>query len=311
MRVTRSMMYRSALTDLSALRTQMARTQEQASTMQRVNRPSDDPAAAAEIQSLEAQLRGLQQHQRTVSGVRARVNVTESTLRDAADLIGRARELALQGANETHTSEGRAQMALEIEGLYDAMLGLANSRFAGSYLFGGYESSDAPFIRFGPETPLPERIAYAGDPSEIEVEIEEGLRVRTSLDGRRVFHGDADGDGFTEAGREDVFRVLRNLHTALSDDDPVAVRATLDSIDRVFSQLNVEATRIGLVNGELDAAAHRLEGKILDVQLQLRDVGDADFAEVISRSVREEAALRASLEMMNRLMSPTLLDFLG
>ena len=91
----------------------------------------------------------------------------------------------------------------------------------------------------------------------------------------------------------------------------MAVRATLDSIDRVFSQLNVEATRIGLVNGELDAAAHRLEGKILDVQLQLRDVGDADFAEVISRSVREEAALRASLEMMNRLMSPTLLDFLG
>jgi len=312
-RVTHSMIQRTALSDLARARSRLAQTQEQASSGLRVNRPSDDPVAARAATLLRAALAATEQYDRNATQTRARVEVTETALADSVDTLVRARELALQGANGTFDAVARREIAAEVEALHGRLLTHANARAASGHVFGGYSSDVAPFSAAGPfvtGSPSP-LVSFVGDTGEIEIEIDEGVRVRATLNGQRVFLGDADGNASPDAGREDLFDVLGDLRDALVNDDPAAVAATLDRIDRGLEQLGVERTAIGAVDGQLRQWQDALARRKLELDGRLSDTEDADTAAVFSNLVTQEASLQASLQATARLLQPTLLEFLG
>ena len=313
MRVTHSMLFNDALSDLNRLRTSMARTQEQAASGRRINRPSDDPAGAGRVSVLETSIRSLEEYFRNIEGSRARVAISETAVAEAGDLLLRARELAISGANGTLDAGVRAQIAAEVESLHGALLSAANTSFAGGHIFAGFESGTTPFVStgvFSSPPPVSPVVSFAADSNEIQVDIEEGVRISASFDGRRIFLGDADGDGLPDAGKDDVFAVVAGLRDALMQNDPVAIADTLPRIDTVLDQLQTERTRIGATESRLLSAEQRVADRTLQVQSRLSEFRDADLAEVISTLVREENALRASLESMSRLLPPSLMDFL-
>ena len=80
----------------------------------------------------------------------------------------------------------------------------------------------------------------------------------------------------------------------------------LDLIDQFLEG----RTRIGAVDAQLQAAEQRIANRSFELESHLSNVRDVDLAEVVSSLTREEAALRASLETMSRLLPPSLMDFL-
>jgi flagellar hook-associated protein 3 FlgL len=313
MRVTTSMLFRNALSDLNRVRTRMAASQEQAATGLRINRPSDDPAGAGRVHLLESSLEELRQFERTISATRARVSANETAIANSENLLVRARELAVQGANGTLDATSRMDLAQEIEGLHASLLSEANARFGGGHVFSGFSSDVAPFSAAGtfgapPAAPV---VSFVGDSNEIQVDIEAGVQVSASFDGRRIFLGDGDGDGLPDAGREDLFAVLTDLRNALMLDDPAATAAALPRLDLGIDQLLAERTRVGSVEARLLAAEQRVAERSVDLEVHLSKLRDADFAEVVTNLTRDETALQASLQMMSRLLPPSLMDFLG
>ena len=151
---------------------------------------------------------------------------------------------------------------------------------------------------------------FTGDPSEIETEIDEGVRLRTTLNGERVFLGDADGNGSPDAGKVDLFDVLADLRDALLADDPTAILNTVDRLDQGILQVSLERTDIGAIDSQLESFEQRLDGREIDLTQRLSDVQDADSIQVFSDLVNEETSLRASLEATSRLLQQNLLDFL-
>jgi len=314
MRVTDAMLQRTALADVTRQRERLARTQQQAASGLRINRPSDDPLGTGMAVMLEADLAAVAQRARTVSGTRARVAVGERAIDAASDALVRARELAIQGANGGQDASTRLQIAREVEALHATLLAEANARFAGGHVFAGFASATAPFAASGAFTtppPVAPAVAFAGDSHEIRVEIEDGVSVPVGLDGRRVFMGDGDGDGAPDAGREDVFDVLTDLWQALASDDPAGAAAALPRLDRAMDQLSLERSGLGVVAGRLEAAEQRLAARTLDTQSRLSELRDADMAEVVSNLLQQESALQAGLSAMGRMIQPTLLDFLS
>jgi len=312
MRVTQSMLVRTALADIARQRTRLASTQEKASSGLDINRPSDDPAGASAALLLRSAIGATEQMQRNVIEARNRVEVVESALARSNDVLIRARELALQGANETQDAQTRSLIAREVEGLFGELLSEANVRSGGSYLFAGHASTTEPLVASGPfpSGPPAPTVSFAGDSNEIQVPLDQGITVTTTLDGRRVFLGDADGDGTVDGGREDLFAVLGSLRDALLADDPVGVRATLDRIDAGIDQVSEERARLGVADGRIAGAEDRLAERLVQLEKRLSDTQDADAAEVFSDLVNQEAALRGSLDAAGRLVQPTLLDFL-
>ncbi len=311
-RITTAMSLRTAIFNINAQRERLATTEEQVASGLRINRPSDDPSGAAQAARLRAEDAAVNQYQRNVDAGSARLVTIEGALDDSLDLIQRARELAVQGATDTQDAASREILAIEVESLYEQLLSMANQRHSGSYVFGGTRSSTPPFSSggsFGSGTPP--MVTFLGDSTELDVSIGSGSRVTTTLDGRRVFMGDADGDGSPEAGRADVFQVLGDLWSGLMADDRDAVAQSIDRLDAVELQLELELTRVGAYSGRLERAGAQLRDEDVDLTARLSGVEDADTVEVISRLAEQQATLEASLRVASRLLGPSLVDFLG
>lgn len=313
MRVTQLMLQRTLLTDTNRVRLALARTQEQAASGLRVNRPSDDPVAASRAVALRADLESVAQLGRNLVNAETRLGGADQRLQDSVDVLVRARELAVQGANDTLDPEARRLVAAEVASLHGTLLSASNANSGGAHIFAGYASDTAPFTVSGSfvSGSPPPSVSFVGDSNEVEIEIGEALRIPAGFDGRRVFLGDADGNGSPDAGREDVFQVLAELWQGLENDDQAAIGAALGRIDVAQEQLQVERTTAGTRLTRIESARQILARRELDVQTQLSETQDADSVEVYSNLVRQETALQASLQATARVLQPTLLDFLS
>jgi flagellar hook-associated protein 3 FlgL len=300
------------LTNVDRTRLRLARIQEQASTGLRINRPSDDPAGAGAAGVLRMRLESASQLERNIGQAEIRLNNAESALADVTDLLIRARELAIQAANDTLDAAGRRMVAAEVEGLHSRLVSAGNTRGGGAHLFAGFASATPPFVESGPFVdgqPAP-TVSFAGDVNEVEIEIDEGLRIAATLNGQRVFLGDGDGDASPDAGSEDLFSVLGDLYDALHADDRDAISAITQRIDVAQSQISEERARLGGRSARVLAQREALARREVQLQASLSDAQDADSVRVLSDLVREEAALESSLAVAARLFQPSLLDFL-
>jgi len=306
MRITTAMLYRTGLFELGATRQRLAALQEQASTGRRINRPSDDPVGVRAASILKDGIAQTKRYQRTVDLARSRISTTEQALASSTDVMIRAREIAIQGANGSQSAESRKALASEVESLFDQLFRDANARVpgGGGYVFGGIASENQPFDRPGwtgwdAATPSP-TVDFVGDSSQIKVDIDQGVEVPVTLDGEAVF----------KTGPRDLFKVLGDLRDALRTNDQVAIGTAIDDVEVAQKHLSLERTRIGASDAQADLWSNRLALQVQDLTQQLSLTEDADSIEVYSNLVQGEAALNASLEVNARLMQPSLLNFL-
>ncbi len=312
MRVTDTMLLRTSLADLNVRRSALARVQEQASSGLRINRPSDDPVDVRTATVLRSDIAASEQMLRNQDRAEVRLAATETSLDRSLDVIARARELAVAGANGTLDATARQALGAEVAQLHDELLSAANARSSGAYVFGGFASDTAPFVSSGPfASPPAPTVTFVGDPNEIQTEVEPGVRLAVSLDGRRVFQGDGDGDGSPDAGREDVFAVLEGLWEDLQANDPVAIAGRLDQLDRAQLQLSLERTGVGASMTRLESARAATSDRQLEGTRRLSNVEDADTIAVLSELVEQETALQSALQAMARVLQPSLMDFLA
>ena len=114
------------LENLRRQSSQFARAQEQVSSGQRVNRPSDDPAAlriglreTRRIESLDSQTQVLDQLHSTLAH-------TETATREAHSILVRVKEIALSGRQSTEPAE-RQVLAQELGTLRDRLITISNT----------------------------------------------------------------------------------------------------------------------------------------------------------------------------------------
>lgn len=312
-RVTSSMLLRTALANVTRQRERLAITQEQASSGLRINRPSDDPVGVQTSLSLRAAQDAAGQFLRNADRAQGRLRAMEEALAGSEEAVREALKIAVQGANETLDAGDRAALALQVTSLHDSLLAQANARYTDGSLFAGFQNDGPAFSVSGPfvSGSPPPTVTFNGDSNEIQTVLEEGVTVSATLDGRRVFQGDADGDGLPDPGRENVFAALEDLYQALDNDDPVATRNLIDRLQRAEQQLVLERERVGAIEQRLEAARTSHEDALVDLEVRLSRNQDADTIAVLSDLVNHETALQASLEAAARIIQPSLLDFLG
>src|SRR5689334_16374176 len=144
-RITQGMLYSRAFTDVQRGLFRYSQLQQEIATGRRINRASDDPAAALRILPLRNDLAGLEQLSGNVSLARETLDTSTASLEDASALMQRVRELTTQASNGTLSSSDRQSIGAEVEQLLAQLAGIANSRRGDQYLFGGTATGDAPF----------------------------------------------------------------------------------------------------------------------------------------------------------------------
>lgn len=291
MRVTNSILYQQSLSAVRRSLSAMEEASRQVSTGVRLERPSDDPVATGAVMRSSSSLRALEQYGRNLNTGRSRLGAEEGVLEQLSDALVRAKELAIGQADSTATASSRQITAQEVAGLRDFAQDLANTEFAGTYLFGGAYADTVPFPDGGPD---PARLPDGERPLEIGA----GSVVPTNHSGKRVF---------MDSG---AFDALEELQAALEADDPAGVQNAIASLDAAFADTQEVTAEVGARGRRMDVATSNLEALDTNLRTFRSQLQDADFEEAVSELVNRQTSYQAALLANARILQTTLTDYL-
>lgn len=188
MRVSTANSFDASVDALVKRQTALATSQEQLTTGKRVNRASDDPAAAARAERALAAEVHTDALQRAVNASQNAMQLSESALGDASDLLQQIREAMVAAGNGSYSDQERRAQADKIAGLRTQLLGVANRQDgSGSYLFGGQSPDHAPFLDAAGG------VTYQGTSGQIDAASGDPLPL--SVDGRAAWISARTGNG--------------------------------------------------------------------------------------------------------------------
>jgi len=167
MRVTDRQQTQALLTAVQNVRQGIFDRQEQISSGKRVNRPSDDPAAAERISQFKNTLQTTDRRLFSVNEGIGRLSISESTFVTAGNAIQRGRELAIQARNDTNSDVERANIGKEVNQLFQSLSGLANTQVNGRSIFAGHETQVDPYVLGSVTTSLGANNAGSGTVSGV------------------------------------------------------------------------------------------------------------------------------------------------
>jgi len=116
----------------------LAKSIEKLSSGLRINRAADDAAGLSISEKLRAQIRGVMQAMRNAQDGVSMIQTAEGALNEVHSMLQRMRELAVQAANDTLTTEDRRAIYQELDNLrveVDAIV--ARTSFNGKNLLNG------------------------------------------------------------------------------------------------------------------------------------------------------------------------------
>lgn len=192
MRVSTVMMFERSVSSMNRQQSAFMQVGEQIASGKRVVRPSDDPQAASRAVGVSQSLASNAQQSDSRITARNSLSQEESVLNSVSDSLTRAKELMIQAGNGTLSDADRQSMATELRGVYEALLGQANSTDGnGSYLFGGYQDGAEPFVKDAAGA-----VQYAGSDQVRQQKVDSSRLMEVGNTGRDVFQTVAGGAGY-------------------------------------------------------------------------------------------------------------------
>lgn len=145
-RVTNSYMTNLFINDVRRNLSDITELQHQISTGKRVNSPSDDPIGADRILDYQQTLDKTNQYIRNINDTKSYGQNLEGVLDTVYDVLIRARDLAVRGANEAPMTQADFDpIADEIDSLIHMLWTEANQSYQGKSVFSGFKTDTTPF----------------------------------------------------------------------------------------------------------------------------------------------------------------------
>ena len=302
MRVTQGMTSRSILQDLDNSRSRLGTIQREISSTKRISKPSDDPFGTGRTLQLSGELEGFKQFKSNVDDGTGWVTATEASLSHITETLQRARELLVQGGNDSNGQVAREGIAAEIEALTEAVKQEANVTYDGRFIFAGTETETRPYE-------LGANDEYAGNEGSIKRVIGTGVELPINVNIKELL-----GEG-NAAGDNKLLDVMRDIVTDLrggTEENAENLRGT--DLSRLSDNLD-ELTRVravvGATTNRLTTAGTRIEQLEEASLAQLSAVRDTDMPQAIVEFSTEQTAYETALRSAAKIIQPSLMDFLS
>ncbi|MBC2932313.1 flagellar hook-associated protein FlgL [Nocardioides sp. zg-1228] len=293
-RVTQSMLTDRSLDRLQGSLSRLAEIQEHLSTGRVLNRASDNPGDAATAMRLRASIGAQQQYARNAADGTGWLDTLDSTLGASNDLVRRARELGIQAVSGAAGPQSREALAVEIDQLRSALLGVANTTYVDRPVLGGTTAGSAAFTEAGGA------VTFAGDAHPVHRTVADGVVVDVSLPGPAAFG--ADGDN--------VFDHLTALSAALRSGDETGIRAGVAALEDDGNRLVVARADVGARAARVERASTAAVDAELSLTSALAEIENADLPRTMVDLKMQEVAYQAALAATARVLQPSLMDFL-
>ncbi len=302
MRVSTSMMHATALSELNRIYSRLATLQSQIATGRRVSKASDDPIATHQIMRVGSQLRSTEQYTRNLAEAREFASASETALTRLVEVADRVQAIAVQVADDSYGPEAKAALATELNGLLEEAVSLANTKYAGKRLFGGYQTREEPFQTVTDEAG--EQIAGVtvvgqGTAGRLQRLVGENVLLTINLTSSDLF-----GEGM------EFFNDVVALRDAAAADDGVKAAELVKPLEDGLDRLNLSQALVGGLLNRIDGIEEWLGQLGVDLEASRSSYEDLDVAKAAMEYQKEQAILQAALSTTSDLMQMSLVNYM-
>lgn len=307
----------SFLANLERIHQRAARAEQQISSGSKVTQPSDEPDRVQDLLVTRAHLEQVTQIRTNLGRAKAEADTAEQVLSEAMQVLDRAAEIGVEGANSLKTPETRSTLAVEVQGILEHLVAIAGTTVEGRYLFSGDNDQVAPYTL---DLAQPNGVsAYAGSDATREMMHPAGTRFALSRTAQEIFDS-------SEAGKN-VFAAVNALRLALATGPTVppgdpdyqaqcaaqtaAIGDALLAVRSARDHLSAELAHAGVVQNRVDNAIE-FAGKLeLRERTALSNLQDADIAAAALELSQAQTHQQAALQARAMLPKTSLFDYLA
>lgn len=267
------------------------------STGRRVNLPSDDPSAESAMVEEDARAASVDQFTANSDSLTDVLNTANSTLDSVTTLLQRAVSLGVEGAGGTMNQTDLDSIADEVTGIQSQMLDLANTSYAGQYLFAGTATGTKPYVT---DSSNPDQIDYKGNDLQNQVQIGTGLSLAANLPGSSIF---------SQSGAN-VFTALQSLVTALQSGDTSSISTAETGVSTALNAVDTAQVFYGNTVTELTNNETYLSEEKVNITTYENTLVSANTASAATDETQAETALNATIAAASKVDQLSLMDYL-
>ena len=268
---------------------------EQLSTGKRVNRPSDDPTAAAEDVLNLSQQAQVAQYSQSTSSLNGMFQAADSAIGSAITALNQAVSLGTEASTGTLSASDQQAVAASIQGVLNQVVQLANTSYEGSYIFGGTAVASAPFSSGA------NGVAYSGNDGVNQATIAEGLSIQTNVPGSQLF---------MQPGSS-VIGSMEQLVTAVQSGDTTATSNATTALSSALSYLSAQRVFYGNAMSQVNNEQADLNQETTNLQSEENTLVGADMAQAATEVTQAQTDTQAVMEAAARVLPMSLLNYLA
>ena len=250
---------------------------ERLSSGMRINYAKDDAAGQAIATRLTAEVQGLEMASRNASDAQALIDTAEGALQESHNLLLRMRELAVQSANGTMSSDDLAatdaeyqQMVLELDRVSDT------TAWAGTKLLDG--TSSTLTFQVGTDGTSNHRISMSLSDMDATAL---GLKAH-----------DRGPNNVDDSGGDDADMTATDLTTQENAQEALA------RIDVAIKQVSTNRATFGAASNRLSSTITNLNQITVNLDASKGRIQDADFAAETSNLAKSQILQQAATAML-------------
>ncbi|PJA77235.1 hypothetical protein CO151_00045 [bacterium CG_4_9_14_3_um_filter_65_15] len=312
MRVTDSYLSSLLVGDLNRSLSSLLQSQRTAGSMRRVNSYADDPRSVSKIQRYNQLISMNEQYRNNVSRSRVMADTTDTALQTIMEVLGDVRVIALRESSALATGQTMGTATVEVDNEVNRLLDVLNSSVEGSYIFGGMETSQPPFVRSNGT------VIYQGDGRVMMSRTGPNSLVPVNIPGNTFLGTQSSVLG----GRQDLSPIIKGT-TNLDDLDlgggwePGAISLS-DGLGNIWeidlsSALTVDdvLNTINTATGGAVTASLTADGTGFEFigtgPLAVTDMGDTNTATSLGINVTSDGGILTGRDIRAQALSTTLL----
>lgn len=276
-------------------------TQQQADTASlqlasgsRINKPSDDPAGAAEMVSNNEQTAQADTFLRSINSISGLLQTADSTLSSVVTALQRAISLGVESANGTLSNTDRTDVANELVGIQQQLISLANTDYQGEFIFAGTDTTQ-PFV---PASSSPSGVTYNGNTGTNNVQIGPNYSLQINLPGSQLFTSSSGN----------IFQSIADLISSLQSNTNIG--SAVAEVSQAYTYITGQRVFYGNALNQLQSQQNFLNSDKLDLATAANSISATDMAATATQFSQAQIAINAELAAISRISQTSLFDYL-
>ncbi|MGA3214633.1 MAG: hypothetical protein ABSD97_02950 [Acidimicrobiales bacterium] len=272
---------------------------EEISSGNALQQPSDNPVAVADTMSYSRQIAQAASDQDNATTAQSWLGIGNQTANQVVDTLQSVNTTVLQALSSgSNNAQSYNEMAQQIQGQISTLVGLANTQYGSTAIFAGTAGVSQPYSSTG---------AYSGNSQAFTINVGSGVPVAVTVPGDQLFGGGT-------SSVQSVFTTLQNIVTHLQEGPGSSSYASLESdltnLGANMTQAESAATTLGESTQAVTAASTAAQNTSTQLQTLLASTKSADIPTVTAALQSDLTTYQAALYAVSQTVPETLAQFL-